>query len=432
MKSVRFKHIALCLFVFLFPFDGVTAVPGGFSLTKIGGLFYIFSIVLDHEQFSKIRPLWKFFIPLYVLYCYLFFISYLYSYYEPISRVSAFNYELTQSIIIFSLVAIDLLENRRLQSWVLLSFALSITLMSILISQGIQVKLVFGRLSIFGYNPNTIGTWGVYSIVCVLCILMYDKEVFGVKRYLLLLLIPSFLSMMVASGSRGAIIIVLVLFVIFALLGGRSLKAKIYITMLILALGGLMYVYIMDSAMMQKRIELGEEDKLGGRVDIWSASINRYWDHPILGVGETGYITANRDYRLMYKSDVVLDTHNLFLYILICGGAIGFIAFTYFLFNILRCSWTYFKQTHNIGPFVFFCMIVLYMSKSGGILADKTMWLFLSYIIGVSASTFKMNIKKHDLKLQRINSRETKLNKNQISEVRSKNLTNRGISKTLN
>jgi O-antigen ligase len=430
MKSVRIKHIALCLFVFLFPFDGVT-MPGGFSLTKIAGLIYIFSIVIDHERLSKILPLWKFFIPLYILYCYLFFISFLYSYYEPISRVSAFNYELTQCIVIFSLVAIDLLENRRLQSWVLLSFALSVALMSIFISQGVQVKLVYGRLSIFGYNPNTVGMWGVYSVVCVLSILVYDKEIFGVKRYLLFLLIPSFLSMMVASGSRGAISIVLVLFAIFALLGGRSLKVKIYITILILALGGLMYVYIMDSAMMQRRIALGDEDKLGGRFDIWSASIDRYWDHPILGVGETGYITANKDYRLMYKYNVVTDTHNLFLYILVCGGAVGFIAFIYFLFKIYRCSWTFFKQTHNIVPFVFFCMIILYMSKSGGVLGDKTMWLFLSYIVGVSASAFKMNLKKHDLKPTGNNLRESKLHKNPVFDARNKNLSSRGIYKTI-
>jgi O-antigen ligase len=428
MKPVRFKHIALCLFVFLFPFDGVT-MPGGFSLTKIGGFIYIFSIIIDHERFSKIQSLWKFFIPLYVLYFYLFFISLLYSYYEPIRSVSAFNYELTQCIIIFSLVAIDLLENRRLQSWVLLSFALSVTLMSIFISQGLQVKLVYGRLTIFGYNPNTVGMWGVYSVVCVLSILVYDKEFFKAKRYLLFLLIPSFLSMMVASGSRGAISIVLVLFAIFALLGGRSLKAKIYITMVILALGGLMYVYIMDSAMMQKRIALGDEDKLGGRFDIWSASIDRYWEHPILGVGETGYITANKDYRLMYKYNVVTDTHNLFLYILICGGAVGFIAFIYFLFNIYRCSWFFFKQTHNIVPFVFFCMIILYMSKSGGVLGDKTMWLFLSYVVGTGAPTFKMNYKKNDLKPLGNNLRETKLQKKPFNDARNKNIPNRGASK---
>jgi O-antigen ligase len=428
MKPVRLKHIALCLFVFLIPFEEATPSLGE-SLIKISGIVYLFLTAIDRERFFKIRPLLKFFVPLYIFYFYLLFISLLYSYYESNVLVSPFNYTFTKCIVIFSLVAIDLLENRRLQSWVLLSFALSITLMSFLVSQGTQVKIVYGRLSIFGSNPNTIGMWGVYSIFCVLSILMYDKEIFGAKRYLLFLLIPSFISLIVASGSRGAIAIVLVIFIIFALLGGRSLKAKIYLTMILLALGGLMYTFIIDSAIMQKRIALAGEDEFGGRFDLWSASIDRYWAHPILGVGETGYVTTNKDPRLMASHDIVMDTHNLFLYIFICGGAIGFITFIYFLFNIYRCSWAFFKQTHNIRPFVFFCIILLVMSKGGGIMDDKITWLFLSYIVGASASIFRMNFKKHDLKLHRINLREMKLHKYPFYDARNNNLSSRGTSK---
>jgi O-antigen ligase len=391
MKPIGFKHIALCFFVFTIPFELYSPLAEGSSLLAISGIIYVSSTAFERWRDFNIRPLLIFFIPLYLLYFHLLIMSLFFS--EPNSSTSPFNYEFTKGVIIFSLVAIDLMGNRRLQRWSLISYVISMALLSFLVLQGMGTTAFFARVSILGYNPNQLGDMNAFAIVCVLSIWSTDKELYGAKRYLLFLLIPLFLAVIGVTGSRASLVGVVAAAIVFGLLVGRSFKTKIYAMVMTLAVGFTALTFMADSEVM-KRFDLAKDDELGGRLDIWSATMDRYWAHPIFGVGETGYVTTNRDPRLQENIGLVTDTHNMFLYILICGGALGLLLFLWFLFNVMRCSWIFFRQTHNIAPVMFVCIVVLHMSKAGGAINDIPMWLFLAYIVGTGSSMIDWNLKR--------------------------------------
>jgi O-antigen ligase len=100
------------------------------------------------------------------------------------------------------------------------------------------------------------------------------------------------------------------------------------------------------------------------------------FENPIFGVGETGY------YRIASK---VLSRfqapHNVFIELLIYTGVVGFILYSFFLYQIFKKVIQTYKHQHYILPGILFLMtLMLFLNGQG--LFIKLVWLIFAVNLG--------------------------------------------------
>lgn len=374
----KFKRIFLLLFVFSIPFEywDPFGVSSFFSVTKMAGFAYAAMAFLtirdsfDLKIFKYVKLLLIFWILLLVL-------SHLN--YTSSNTVSIFNFTILQNIILYWLITSDLIRgNIRLRA-IILSFLLSIILMSTLLSLGIGVKQDYvenlARITFFGNNPNTVGVLAGLGIVFSLYFILNPSQNYGSKSYLIILAIPSFIMLLLHSGSRGALI-TLVMSAAIMLITNKATPFKRILQIGLLIIASTYFMEkLVESELMYKRITLFvEEGNTAGRGEIWENVLEIASKRPIIGYGTTGF---ENEMRVIYGGNK--DSHNLFLYVLVTTGIIGLSLFLYFLYFHFEKVVYSFKQGNVLG----LILLIFYLTtvfKGGGIIKDKLMWLLLAII----------------------------------------------------
>lgn len=98
-----------------------------------------------------------------------------------------------------------------------------------------------------------------------------------------------------------------------------------------------------------------------GRAVLSKAALDIYKDYPVTGVGAVGF-----KHLMKSRYGLTHTVHNVYWYVLVTTGSIGFIVFILFIFNLLKCSW----RSREKSPFslVLLVGILLIGSKTGGAL----------------------------------------------------------------
>lgn len=193
---------------------------------------------------------------------------------------------------------------------------------------GFTIGILGGRWQSILNNSNALGEYNFIGIFIIIYFLTLAKCYW--QKFLVLLPLPVFLVSLILSGSRTALLMVLVAVMIFVLYYVFHTKRnQIMILFLFMGIGALFMLSrfgIFDELIALIR----DESSLSGRDIIWKNSLQIIEDHLIHGVGYNNFTFI---YNELYRS--ITSPHNMLIGIFVEFGVIGFILvlgwFTYLI-----------------------------------------------------------------------------------------------------
>lgn len=379
----KLKVAMLMIFVIALPFENWDpfGISSFFSVTKMAGVLYaLFALMSIKHSFDM-----KISFPAVKIMLLLWFwvgLQSVFNYWVG-TKFPIFNITLLQNIILFWLITSDLIKNPKLFKYLYLAFIFGVLLMTSLASTGVGISLEYeyglageARLSFFGANPNVIGNFCSLSLILVAYLIMNNDRYFGKFSLLLLATVPTTLTIIGLSGSRGALGLVLVGLVGLFIVYKTSMMKKI----IIMFVGVFALVFavdkVLESDIMQRRLQKTfEEDDIGGRDRLWGNALEIFYDSPLFGSGSTGF---ERKSLLMFGE--FNDTHNVFLYFLVTGGVIALFIYLLFLHKVFKSAWFVYKNQNETIMLVLLFIYLFAGFKSGGFINDKFMWFTISIV----------------------------------------------------
>ncbi|MGV8095732.1 MAG: O-antigen ligase family protein [Mangrovibacterium sp.] len=351
---------------------------GFFSISKLTGIIYFLVSVPHILQFRTGDQTKPVFISILLFFGLLFLMNAIHA--ESISD-KIFDLTIFQNIVLFWI----LINHERIDPLVLekgmLSFALGSATLALLYSCGIGIEYADGRVSIFGDNQNIIGQRMCISIIILMITVLQNRLQIRKMRYLFLLLIPLMLSLLVATGSRLAILS----FALAFIAGVFLLKTKNYhLKIMVLALGFVSFVFIwkfaMENEILRTRLLLSlQEGQLSDRDMIWGNILPLIKNNLIFGVGQTGYTTF-----CVSEFGRYVSPHSVVMELISFTGVTGLTIYFIFLYQIFRMGYLSYKAEGLLLP-VLLIIIVTGLLLGSHILELKPGWSIFAYITCSSA-----------------------------------------------
>lgn len=302
--------------------------------------------------------------------------------------ISYFNFKFFFAIICFNLLVSIFNVYPDLITKSLLSFSLTAIIIVLAIFLGVLddgVVISKGRVMLYGENPNSTSTRFTIAFVYVFYYILENfRLIKGVYfKYLLICsLVPLFL-IILFSGSRGALLSLLISVVAIIYFSNLKKSLKVSIFGFFILIGVYLIFHISSDYSIVERMNSSINDgETAGRDRIWKGALDIYFNYPVIGVGEGGYYKEIYDRIGEYK-----DTHNIFLYLLCCGGSLSFIFFVGFLGKIFINALQSFKQRVPLQLVLFFLNFLIII-RTGSVLTYLIMWYLLA-IISVNKNSIK-------------------------------------------
>jgi len=374
------QNLSLYLFFFFVNFQELKLFGiGFFSIPKLTGLIYVFSILPNIGKYIVTTGIKKILVPIWLFFGFLTFISLL-----NISSDSFyfFDFGIFQNIMLLWFLINHGRRDETVLDKGLLSLALGSVALTLLFVANIGVSTdETGRVSLFGDNSNIIGLRMCISIMILLSIVIQNNLKLGWIRYLLLTPIPLMLKLLAETGSRVAIIAFVLCFItgVFLIKTKRKwIKGAIFVIAIIV--GVVIWQFLMQyDALIARLLQSYEEGDLSGRDEIYKQVIPVILNNPIWGIGETRYAAIFGD----------MSPHNVFLEILAYTGIIGLLLYLTFFFQVVKSVLTIKKLSNNILPLLLLIPVLGFL-LSAQILTQKLGWIIYAYIIGCFLSVKKM------------------------------------------
>ena len=357
-------------------YDPIFGKEGTLNLTMIFGFLIIMLSFFSKDFFKEIRKIKK---PIFILtgILIIFLISsILYGYAN--NDKSIFNLKFLICIVLFSVLSYVFLNSSKLCYQSLMVFSISCASLSLFSYFGLlgsSYEVINGRALLFGENPNSTSTRMALAFLYFFYILIQDPLIYGKLRYVGLLAFFPLLMTIVLSGSRGSLfslIIGIIMLLMFS-------KIKKYTKLFLVFLMSISFSFIINYLSVNE-INLDrfnsfiDEGNTGGRQEIWSVAMGIFYDYPVFGVGEAGYFNE-----ISHRYSIAIDTHNLFIYLLVCGGILSLLLFTWFMIILFKNVIVNYKKK-EVLPLIFFFFIILLASKTGGVLTYLIMWYLFAII----------------------------------------------------
>jgi O-antigen ligase len=377
------QRISLYVFFFSLNFEvwDPFQTDGFFSISKLTGIIYFLvsvPAILKYRTNDEYKPILKIIL---VFFSFLLFVNAINA---DSTHDTIVNFTILQNIILFWI----LLNHEHVEPFVLekglFSFALGAAVLAFLYFNGIGIELSEGRISIFGDNQNAIGQRMSVSVIIISMVVLQNSLQLNKSRYLLFLLIPLMLSLMVATGSRLAILTFAVMFIT----GVMLVKARNYYLKGIILLAGVISFFfiwhvIMQNEVLRTRLLMSlQEGHLSDRDVIWQNILPLIESNPIFGVGQSGYTAF-----CMSNFGRYVSPHSVIMELLCFTGIIGFIIYLFFLYKIFRKGYSSYQATGFLLPILMMINVIGVLLVSH-MLELKIGWCILAYIT-VSSVHFK-------------------------------------------
>ncbi|MBC6369207.1 O-antigen ligase [Algoriphagus sp. AK58] len=287
------------------------------------------------------------------------------------------NFTFIICVVSFWLLSNDLRKYPKLYFNFIVVVVLNGFFISLLSFFGIGIDVGYmGRESLLGNNANIIGLNVIFSFFSILYLIIENPMNISSKRYLLLLLFPFLVQTIARTGSKGALLLLMIgLFVYFTFLN-KPIKFKVPI--FVLGILGSLFVYstLLENSVLSERWEnFIEEGNTTGRTERWFFAWNIFLNNPLIGVGENGI-------EFIPSPFVGLnEPHNVYLYVLACGGIIGFFFLSLFLFRLCKNVFINYLSNKSLLPVVFLILVLMHWFKAGGGLNSKIIWIYFAFIL---------------------------------------------------
>jgi O-antigen ligase len=258
----------------------------------------------------------------------------------------------------------------------MLAFALGSATLALLYYNDIGIEYIDGRVSVFGDNQNIIGQRMAISIIILVLAVLQNRLQINKTRYFLLALIPLMIGLLIATGSRLAIMSFGAAFIAGLVL----LKTKNYYLKVVVFVAGVVSFFFIWQFMMQNEVlrtrllQSIQEGHLSNRDVIWENILPLIKSNPIFGVGQSGYAAFCEATFGRYVSP-----HSVIMELMVFTGATGLLIYFYFLFRIFRMGYFSYKMDGFLLP-VLLMIIVIGLLLGSHILELKLGWSILAYI----------------------------------------------------
>jgi O-antigen ligase len=125
-----------------------------------------------------------------------------------------------------------------------------------------------------------------------------------------------------ATMSRGALVALCVVFLVFLWRSRASWRVLLPLAMMAAVIGGLVWA---KPEVVANRLQATFEDRGAGRLDIWNAGLEAFRNHAILGVGLDGFPAAINNYRYVFVDAFPgpEGSHNIYIGTAVDLGVIG-------------------------------------------------------------------------------------------------------------
>jgi O-antigen ligase len=234
------------------------------------------------------------------------------------------------------------------------------------------------RLTAFEENANTVGALLSLGLLA-LSGLAYGRKITNFRFRLLFWLCAGVLAVtIIRTGSRGAMLALVVGFLVF-FLQGKSLGTKLKIGLVaILAIGFLGIAAYQIEAVRVRWERTLLEGEVAGRDKIFSRAWEMVKEKPIIGWGPVRHY-AELGSRLRYPGPG-RDPHNLYLWILTEVGILGAIPFFAGLWLCWHAAWQARYTIQGVLPLAMVsCLLMVNMSGSWH--NRKLFWVVLAYAL---------------------------------------------------
>ena len=342
-----------------------------FSIAKLTGYLYLLLLLPRILVFLRVDHLTSLLLPIWIFFGYLTIISIINI--NPVSK-DFFNEPIFQNIILFWLLLNHEREDPDILEKGLLSFALGSVVLAVLFKLGIGIEYEWGRVTLFGANQNTIGTFMTVSMMILVLSVFENKLNLGQIRFIFLLPVLIMLQLMIETGSRVAFVSF-----IFAFIAGIYMYKtnKIANKVLIVTIGFILFMaiwlYTMQSDLMRQRLIESINQGNSSREYIWSRIINLILENPVFGVGLTGYTEF-----AVYVFGQPTSAHNVILQVLCYTGIVGLTLYLVFLWRVAMAGYIHYKHR---GPLlqVLLLIPIFGLILTHQVLATKIGWVIFSY-----------------------------------------------------
>jgi O-antigen ligase len=381
---VYFEKITIFIYIFLLPFGALQffnfVTP--YLLYKISFVVMIF-VNLRHlfGLFSysnrKNKPIVLYFI----IYTLVSLLNVKFTNPEDFQEISVyfgfFDLFLFLNLISYLVIQQNIKSNIYFPSLFLKAFIYSGFLLSICFYVDLFVEMDrFGRLTLFGDNSNSIGTFLAVSFIISFHYLVKGRLSFF-TFFLLIAIFVIFLGIL-KTGSRASLISSLAVVIYFINFKGgfiRSLLRFLLLSVLIVLFIILISTQEIIGARMLNFINDGD---VSGRDVIFLSVLPFIMEHWFLGIGISGY------YNLTYQYfEGFFSPHNSLLEALIYTGFLGFIFFSKWILSVFKRSF-FLKSEFNFNLFISLSVPVLIVLINSQFFLSKPIWVIIAIILGVN------------------------------------------------
>jgi O-antigen ligase len=378
-------------FVFSLPFEKADIEIGGFALSRLLGFLLVAVTIaaafLQKRHFRFLLPpkaFW-FFVAYFIVYVALGYNMIVMGVYDAYLTEEVFQgvKTLTQ-LLIFFWISYNLLQYDRIRRGVLLSLAGSCIVVAILQALGLTDSITAQtRTAAFGANENLMGE--VLSIGLLIVVgLTYGRDKADSRSRLFFWPASAILALMIViTGSRGAMIGVFIALLVF-FLNGRELKVKLRVGVAILVAVGLLGWASYAVQPVRERWERTYyEGDTAGRDIIFATAWEMFLEKPVLGWGPKDHISV-LGARVGYRG--VLDTHNIYLWLLTETGLVGA---TFFIAGLWLCclaAWQARNGSERALPMSLLTFLLINGMK-GTNHTEKLFWIILAYAVASASVT---------------------------------------------
>ena len=268
---------------------------------------------------------------------------------------------MTQLLLLFW-ISYNVMGNERVVKGTLLTLILSCTLLAVLMILGLQESPYEDRETALGWNPNALATilsLGLLGIVG----LAFGRRTREFKVFVLMALCSGVLAIaIVRTGSRGAVIALIVGFLAFPLKKTKRLSSKIQLVLIgVLAIGFLAWTSYQSESVRERWESTFATGETAGRDTIFSKAWDMFLERPLFGWGPvTNYYELGSRLGLPYR-----DTHNLYLWVLTETGMLGAIPFFIGLWFCLWAAWRARNGLQGVLPLaMLLCLLINNMAST--------------------------------------------------------------------
>ncbi|MGS0706915.1 O-antigen ligase family protein [Acinetobacter sp. ANC 3781] len=287
-----------------------------------------------------------------------------------------FNFKFLLCSIFFVLLVEFFKKNPYMIHYCLLAFSISSFFYSIIvlfISPDLY-QIIKGQMIVLDENPNSTSSRLAIASVYFIYFFIQNPLNWKKTRFFLAACLPTLFAMIIMSGSRGSLLAALLGSYLVFIFSDIKKISKLILTSISIFCSFFLFQYLLSSDDLGTRWEKALEGDTAGRTDIWEAVFLIVFEKPI-GVGETGYLEKIINLYGMY-----IDTHNIFLYILVCGGFLSLLIFLFFLssifYNCIKC----YLIDKEILPLIFLLIMLFIAAKTGGVITFLLFWFVLAIV----------------------------------------------------